>query len=93
MSINNITPEEWDALNGKMGHVVDMVKKPPHYTHGEIECIDYIRQQLGSGFYHYCLGQVYKYLHRHEFKGSKRTDLEKGNFYFQLMLEEVANAE
>ena len=94
MSIDNITPAEWDALNRNIKpKVVDMVNHPPHYTVGEIECIDYIRQQLGSGFYHYCLGQVYKYLHRHEFKGSKRTDLEKANFYFQLMLEEVANAE
>ena len=57
MSINNITPEEWDAKNGKMGHIVDMVKKPPHYTHGEIECIDYIRQQLGLAFTTTALGK------------------------------------
>jgi len=28
----------------------DMVNHPPHYNEGGLECIDYIRQQLGSQF-------------------------------------------
>ena len=38
MSVNDATPEEWDAVN-----------KPAHYRVGEVEAIDYIEQQLGSG--------------------------------------------
>lgn len=88
MSINNITPEEWDALNGKRGNVVDMVNKPPHYTHGEIECVDYQRQQLGTGFRFYVLGQVLKYLHRFQFKGSALKDLKKCHWYLERLIEE-----
>ena len=88
MSINNITPEEWDALVGKKGNVVDLVNKPPHYTHGEIECVDYQRQQLGTGFRFYALGQVLKYLHRFQFKGTAVEDLHKCQWYLERLIEE-----
>ena len=88
MSINNITPEEWDALNGKRSNVVDMVNRPPHYTVGEIECIDYQRQQLGTGFRFYALGQTLKYLHRFQFKGTAVEDLQKCKFYLERLIEE-----
>jgi len=98
MSINNITPEEWDALNGKIETLLepaaqelrkrDMVNKPPHYTHGEIECVDYQRQQLGTGFRFYALGQVLKYLHRFQFKGTAVEDLHKCQWYLNRLIEE-----
>ena len=93
MSINNITPEEWDALNGKKSNVVDMVNKPPHYTVGEIECVDYQRQQLGSGFRFYALGQTLKYLHRFQFKGTALQCLYKARWYLDRLIEEYENAE
>ena len=36
----------------------DMVNQPPHYQ-GDIECIDYIQQQLGDNFRYY-LEQRYR---------------------------------
>ena len=44
MSIDNATPTQWD--NAKK----DMVDHPPHYNEGGLECIDYIKQQLGDQF-------------------------------------------
>ena len=29
----------------------DLVNQPPHYNKGGVECIDYIKQQLGRGQY------------------------------------------
>jgi hypothetical protein len=47
MKLNDATPEQWDA-----------VSKPQHYNTGGIEAIDYIKQQLGSGFVEYCEGNA-----------------------------------
>ena len=74
------TPEgkfDWDAVN-----------KPQHYRVGEVEAIDYIAQQLGTGVKDYLLGNIHKYLHRHRFKGGLQ-DLRKAEWYLQrLLLEE-----
>jgi hypothetical protein len=60
---------------------VDPVNSPPHYQ-GGIECIEYIRQVLGEdGFRAYCLGNVIKYTHRHEYKGKPVEDLKKAQYY------------
>ena len=77
MSINDATPAEWDAVN-----------QPPHYRVGEVEAIDYIQQQLGTGVKDYLLGNVHKYLHRHRFKGQALEDLRKANWYLQRLLME-----
>ena len=68
----------------------DNVNKPQHYrVGGEIECIDYIYQQLGSGVKDYILGNVHKYLHRHRFKGQALEDLKKAQWYLnKLIMEE-----
>ena len=77
MSINDATPEQWDAVH-----------QPPHYRVGEVEAIDYIQQQLGTGVRDYLLGNVHKYLHRHRFKGQALEDLRKANWYLQRLLME-----
>ena len=41
--------------------MADMVNKPPHYNKGKVECLDYIRQQLGANFPSYLEGNVIKY--------------------------------
>ena len=68
----------------------DKINKPSHYlVGGEIECIDYIYQQLGSGVRDYILGNVHKYLHRHRFKGQALDDLKKAQWYLnKLIMEE-----
>ena len=76
MSINDATPSEWDAVN-----------KPQHYRVGEVEAIDYIHQQLGTGVKDYLLGNIHKYLHRHRFKGGLQ-DLRKAEWYLQRLLME-----
>lgn len=64
----------------------DMVEKPPHYNQGGIECIDYIKQQLGDGFISYCEGNVIKYMHRYRYKNGSE-DLKKAQWYLARMAE------
>ena len=91
MSINDALPEEWDALR-KDRHFdnrsPDPVNQPAHYRVGEVEAIDYIHQQLGTGVKDYLLGNIHKYLHRHRFKNGLE-DLKKCQWYLtKLILEE-----
>jgi hypothetical protein len=66
----------------------DPVNQPSHYRVGEVEAIDYIAQQLGSGVKDYLLGNIHKYLHRHRFKGGLE-DLRKSEWYLRrLIIEE-----
>ncbi len=40
----------------------DLINHPPHYKHGDIECIQAIKAALGdTGFSAYCKGNVIKY--------------------------------
>ena len=66
----------------------DPVTKPLHYNTGEIECIDYIKQVLGTaGFIAYCQGNMIKYQHRHKYKNKPVEDMDKANWYMQKMRE------
>ena len=54
------------------------VNKPPHYTQGEIECIDAIKSTLTEEeFRGYCKGQAMAYLWRERHKGGD-TDIGQG---------------
>lgn len=64
----------------------DMVNKPKHYNKGGIECIEYIKQQLGDCFTEYCEGNVIKYLHRWRYKNGTE-DLKKAQWYLNEMIE------
>lgn len=82
--INSITPEEWDALNGKK----DPVNQPAHYNHGEIECIDAIKAMLGQeGLMHACEANVLKYLWRWRYKGGVES-LRKARWYIDRLIKE-----
>jgi hypothetical protein len=102
MSIDDATPDEWDALKADRYHDnrnpkgvpyapdPDPVNKPQHYRVGEVEAIDYIAQQLGVGVKDYLLGNLHKYIHRHRFKGQPVEDLRKARWYLErLIMEEV----
>lgn len=78
--LNDATPEEWDQVN-----------KPAHYRVGEVEAIDYIGQQLGTGMKDYLLGNLHKYLHRHRFKGKPVEDLRKARWYLERLIKEEVN--
>jgi hypothetical protein len=67
----------------------DPVNHPPHYTAGEIECIDAIRAALGrEGFIAYCRGNAIKYLWRCEHKGGVE-DLKKAKWYQEKAIKEA----
>jgi len=97
--LSDATPAEWDAVKADRytdnrdpkeapyapDH--DPVNQPQHYRVGEVEAIDYIAQQLGSGVKDYLLGNIHKYLHRHRFKGGLQ-DLRKAEWYLQRLLME-----
>lgn len=65
----------------------EKVHHPNHYTQGEIEVIDYIRDKLTPHqFVGYCLGNVLKYVSRYRHKGGKE-DLSKAAVYLQWAVE------
>jgi len=68
---------------------MDNVNNPAHYGKGSIECIDYIKQQLGDQFGVYLLGNCHKYLHRHKYKGSALEDLKKAQWYLNKLIGET----
>ena len=69
----------------------DMVNHPPHYTQGEIECIEaikYINDKLHTkGYEGYCLGNFIKYIWRCNFKNGWE-DIDKAIFYLNELLTE-----
>ena len=67
----------------------DPVDRPRHYATSEVECIDYIHMMLGSGVNDYLRGQVYKYMHRHQLKGSQLEDCKKAQFYLSRLIYEL----
>jgi hypothetical protein len=72
----------------------DMVNHPPHYNHNEggLECIDYIKQQLGASFPSYLEGSIIKYIHRHKYKHQNNIqDLEKAQWYLNKLIEHYKN--
>lgn len=63
----------------------DPVTRPEHYTSGDIECIDAIREVLGrDAFLGYLRGQVLKYCWRADKKGNVVQDLRKAKWYLDL---------
>lgn len=63
------------------------VNHPSHYNNGSIECLTYIKQQLGSGYPKYLEGNIIKYIHRHNLKESNNIkDLKKAEFYLKDLI-------
>ena len=67
------------------------VTKPPHYNQSGVECIDYIKQQLGASFPSYLEGSIIKYIHRHKYKDANIQDLEKAAWYHDRLIENYKN--
>jgi len=69
------------------------VKQPAHYTHGEIETIDYIRDKLTQEqFEGYCIANVMKYISRYRHKGGIE-DLHKAQVYLGWAIESIQEVE
>ena len=69
----------------------DPVSAPKHYNNGKVECIEYIKQQLGSEFPSYLEGSAIKYIHRHRMKNANIQDLEKAKWYINKLIEHYEN--
>lgn len=83
MSAIGITEDELADLTGREPRV-DLINHPPHYKGDRFECIQVIEAyRLG-----YHLGNAFKYLVRHERKGTPRQDLEKALWYLERFLAE-----
>ena len=81
-------PNDHNLLDKQMFPEEDVVNHPPHYNKGGIEAIDYIEQQLSEGFKYYLVGNVYKYLHRWEYKDGLQ-DLKKAQWYLNRMISDI----
>lgn len=70
--------------------VVDNVNHPSHYTSGDIECIDAIKEATKhlSGFEGFLTGNCIKYLWRWKHKNGLE-DLKKTIWYSNKLIEEV----
>jgi hypothetical protein len=67
--------------------MTDLVNHPPHYTQGDIECIDAIQAALTpEEFRGYCKGNVIKYIWREQHKGANES-LRKAIWYMQRLLD------
>ena len=83
MSLDDITKEEWDKVRDIKP---DMVNKPKHYQ-GIVECIDLIRDRVGSkGFAAYLESNIWKYLYRHKDKEENIQDLKKCQWYLNELI-------
>ena len=60
-----------------VSRTVDPINRPAHYTHSEVEPIDAI-EAWGLGYH---LGNVVKYVARHQHKGRPIEDLKKAAWY------------
>ena len=87
--------DDWHRLKNQNSagdpKLKDDVNHPSHYNHGKIECIDYLKDNLGDGYEYYLEGNIKKYLHRWRYKGANRSekveDLRKAAWYLGRLLE------
>jgi len=68
----------------------DNVNNPSHYTYGNIECIDYLRDNMPyEAFLGFLEGNAKKYMHRWRHKGKPLEDLSKAVWYLDCLIEEL----
>lgn len=68
--------------------LMDLINKPPHYTDGGIETIDFIEAKGLD----YNLGNVVKYVSRAGKKGDALHDLKKARWYLDRAIEKHTGA-
>lgn len=101
MSIDDATPEEWDAMvalnnlsirkpTTSLGATPDPVEKPDHYNKGAIEAIEAIKASMPANeFNGYLKGNALKYLWRYDYKGKPIEDLRKCRWYIERLIKEI----
>ena len=74
-------PTHWEPAT------VDMVNRPPHYTHGQYECINVMIDNFGKeAVKHFCLLNAFKYVWRSDYKNGVE-DVKKAMWYLDKWLE------
>ena len=63
----------------------DMVNHPPHYKVGGVETIDFIEAKKLN----YNLGNVVKYISRHDLKGDRLENLRKAQWYLNREIKQL----
>ena len=91
------TEEELDdVINKFRGNIDNAVDHPSHYTDGNIECIDYIKDKLtAEEFQGFCKGNALKYISRAGKKNPDKynEDLEKAVWYLNKAINERGNTD
>ena len=85
-----------DAINRLRGTTNNAVDHPSHYTDGNIECIDYIKDKLtAEEFQGFCKGNALKYISRAGKKNPDKynEDLEKAIWYLNKAINERGNTD
>ncbi|MEK0151655.1 DUF3310 domain-containing protein [Tetragenococcus halophilus] len=78
---------EWEDMKKSMATVDDNVNHPDHYTQGDIETIDYIKDKLtDEEFRGFVKGNVLKYVSREGLKNGDE-DLKKSDWYLNKLIE------
>lgn len=68
----------------------DNVNHPDHYTYGNIECIEYLRDNMPyEAFLGFLEGNAKKYMHRWRHKKKPLEDLNKARWYLDCLVEEL----
>jgi hypothetical protein len=66
----------------------DMVNSPDHYTEGSMEAINVMEAKLTQEQYQgYLQGSVMKYLLRSNYKGKRKEDLKKAQWYLNKLVD------
>ena len=102
MSIDNASPDQWDAMRKlndlsirkpttSLGATPDPVEKPDHYNNGAIEAIEAIKASMPENeFRGYLKGNALKYLWRYDYKGKPVEDLRKCRWYIERLIKELS---
>lgn len=65
----------------------DNVNHPQHYTNGQYECLDVMKDVFGKeAVQNFCVLNAFKYIWRHKRKNGKE-DIEKAVFYLNRYVE------
>jgi len=83
---DGVCPVPWAVKEKAPVIQEDEVNHPPHYTDGEIECIEAIEAALTpEEFRGYCKGNLMKYGWRERMKGGTKS-LKKGQWYLDRLI-------
>lgn len=86
--------DPYDYVDLGEDEMIDNVNNPDHYTYGNIECIDYLRDNMPyEAFLGFLEGNAKKYMHRWRHKGKPVEDIGKAIWYLDRLISELEGPE